>query len=124
MVQVVPVAADHENAVANQKKNYNTSSAGNKLKEKYRCIPNIDDNRLIFRANDFPYTMESGIEHYVVWTMRKEDVTQKEIVSILEENLGELRKYEFVTMTNSLSLKSIKSINHTHIFVRLKEVPR
>ncbi|GBC24515.1 uncharacterized protein OCT59_009158 [Rhizophagus irregularis] len=73
------------------------------------------------RLNDFPYTIDSSISHYVLWSRLPfrdpNDRNVKDDINLfLKENFP--GNEEWLFFINPPQLQSIKNIWHGHIFVR------
>jgi hypothetical protein len=70
--------------------------------------------------NDFPYHMENGIEHWILWKVGDEPVAESEIEhakSLLSSRLGD----DMLHWLNPSHLKSLPEIDHIHILGKLIE---
>ena len=69
-------------------------------------------------ANDFPYYVTKGIDHYLLWSSqeRKWNVYEDYIARKFPNN-----KYEILMFENAKENKSVKSVVHIHVFIRLRE---
>ena len=81
-------------------------------------LEHISEVRTALVENDFPYNMEPGIEHLILWKT-KENITPHEI----QETLRSLQDRENVVDTlhwiNPPHLKSLPGIDHVHFLCRL-----
>ena len=89
------------------------------LKEKL-IFPDPQDNKptILILPNDFPYSVEPGIEHILIWS--KEPLESHWIESILEEKYGS-SVYEWTYFVNPPAFQSVRRLPHTHVFMRKKE---
>lgn len=78
--------------------------------------------------NPFPYNVEDGIRHQVVWTNPSYPWghLQDEIVSMVksilhERNKQEEKQYEAVAIQRKPPDQSVPEIRHFHLFTRLKK---
>jgi len=71
--------------------------------------------KLVYMVNDFPYFVESGIEHGIVWSTGK--LCKDEMLALLDEKLPGKEKLYFI---NPPSLQSITEVEHAHVFSRNK----
>jgi hypothetical protein len=64
-------------------------------------------------ANDFPYNLEEGIEHWLVWSNREIEL------ELVKKCLNEIksREFYFLTYTNLPDKKSIPEIYHAQTFI-------
>ena len=78
-------------------------------------------NTIAITLNEFPYNMENNIEHYIVWKLGNENITEDDISNAKEEiSLNNQNYYhiDFIHWTNPPHLKSIPDIDHIHILCR------
>ena len=77
------------------------------------------EEKIILVENKFPYSLEKGIKHYVVWSLEKKisPADAREIV----ENSFPSKKFDILMFENAEHNKSIKSIPHVHIFIRKRQ---
>lgn len=75
----------------------------------------VINDRFVIASNDFPYNFEEGINHYVLWLNPKYNKLSLEEVEILCHNLFDFDVYVHET---PLYLRSIKKIQHYHIFTK------
>ncbi|KAI8615624.1 hypothetical protein BC830DRAFT_283433 [Chytriomyces sp. MP71] len=63
--------------------------------------------------NRFPYAVEKGVEHWVLWSIGEKALDNLQIQSICDrEFLG----LEYTFLVNPPRLKSVPEIHHVHIF--------
>ncbi|CAG8634904.1 4456_t:CDS:1, partial [Paraglomus occultum] len=67
----------------------------------------------IIRKNDFPYALEQGIEHWVIWSLK--EMTHDEVEEALRKTFS---GKEWVFVINPAHLQSVGSVWHGHIFTR------
>lgn len=79
---------------------------------KQRLFPQ-ESTDVVVTTNDFPYDLEDNITHLVVW-YRSNNFDELRLIQILEE----LGIKDYIIFTNTLAGKSIKDIDHTHLFLR------
>ncbi|KAJ3236788.1 hypothetical protein HDU81_010357 [Chytriomyces hyalinus] len=65
--------------------------------------------------NRFPYALNDGVEHWVLWSIGPNELSTKQIETILRNQLDGT---EFCYLANPPSLKSVPDIHHWHVFVR------
>jgi hypothetical protein len=80
---------------------------------------------ITFIENDFPYALEPGIKHMVLWSnseLAKDDVltTIAESVETWKNQDGVLVE-EYVYFENPAHLKTIPGIFHVHVFIKYAE---
>ena len=74
-----------------------------------------------FRRNDFPYHLEDGIKHFVLWINPEVKLKTRQADFIIDNHLialGYRNPCQRVFYKNSITIKSIKEIDHIHVFVR------
>jgi hypothetical protein len=71
--------------------------------------------------NDYPYFVEGGIEHWVLWKLHS-NVTQEDVVQAVESLKAQYNGDVIDSMwwENPPSLKSLPDISHIHILLRRK----
>mmetsp|Transcript_3857 Transcript_3857/g.7966 ORF Transcript_3857/g.7966 Transcript_3857/m.7966 type:complete len:208 (-) Transcript_3857:276-899(-) len=74
---------------------------------------NAGEPMLVFRENDFPYSLEDGIEHHVLWS--SSDLSEKAIRDVIAK---ERDGFESIFFINPPEYKSVHSIQHAHILSR------
>ncbi|KAI7900765.1 uncharacterized protein BX663DRAFT_476262 [Cokeromyces recurvatus] len=82
------------------------------LKEK---IHFSSDSNFLILPNDFPYSIDPGIEHVLIWS--KEPLAADFVESLLEKNYGS-SVWEWVYFVNPPELQSIPRLPHVHVFMR------
>mmetsp|Transcript_3266 Transcript_3266/g.4447 ORF Transcript_3266/g.4447 Transcript_3266/m.4447 type:complete len:169 (-) Transcript_3266:162-668(-) len=75
--------------------------------------PSLTKYQLVWRENDFPYSLEDGIEHHVLWTTG--ELTEE---IILKEATKNRPGYEFVHFINPPELRSVVDVEHAQIMSR------
>jgi hypothetical protein len=72
--------------------------------------------------NQFPYNMEPGIEHWLVWGnphhMNAQEF-KEQAPTIISDRFAQ---FECLWCINPVELQSILSIPHAHVFIRVNEV--
>jgi hypothetical protein len=74
--------------------------------------------RTSFLANDFPYYMEDGIEHHVLWV--EGQLVTLDLVEHELNNHRDQSMYDVIYFINPPHLQSIPSVGHAHVISRLK----
>lgn len=72
---------------------------------------------VIILPNDFPYSVEEGIQHILLWSQIP--LSRDYIEYILETNFGS-QNYEWVYWVNPPEIQSVKKLPHVHVFMRPK----
>ena len=73
-----------------------------------------------FRRNDFPYHLEDGVKHFVLWINPEVKLKTAQADFIIDNHLialGYRNPCKRVFYKNSITIKSIKEIDHIHVFV-------
>ena len=70
-------------------------------------------------VNDFPYYVEEGVEHWVLWSLSH--LGHSAVMSEVHKRFPS-SSYDVCLQENPLEVKSVKSIWHVHVFARLKLV--
>ena len=77
--------------------------------------------KFVLLPNDFPYHLEEGVKHYVLWINPNTILPVKKALFIIDElliNLGYRNPCKRIFFKNSQSIKSIRDIDHIHVFVQ------
>jgi hypothetical protein len=70
----------------------------------------------VFRPNDFPYHVEPGIFHDVLWSNHPLDSdTVQELVNV---KMNQLCRTKFIYFENPDQLKTVPGLFHVHVFSR------
>lgn len=69
---------------------------------------------LVLSKNEYPYCME-GMEHYLLWINPRFSITRHEIHQVITS----LFPYELVYFENKKELRSVPSLRHIHVLVRV-----
>lgn len=80
---------------------------------KSKAFPN--NEKYTFLKNNFPYDIEDGIEHWLLWLNPDFKISDLDIKKIVEEKMGTNSVY----FCNIKANQSIPSIRHCHIFSKL-----
>lgn len=83
-------------------------------------VENITETRKVLTPNDFPYNMESNVEHYILWKT-KEALTPTDIDEAKRELSTRLPVVKTLHWINPPHLKSLPEIDHVHILCLLSE---
>ena len=93
---------------------------------KWKAVKNRTGNSseekpmMVLLPNDFPYFIDFGIEHWVLWKLQS-NITQEDVdhsIEELEDKYGDV--IDTIWWENPPALKSLPDINHIHILVRRK----
>ena len=71
---------------------------------------------VVFRKNDFPYNLEEGVEHFLLWS--NQDLSPDEIDTYIQEHTVSLDPLDTLWFVNPTELKSIPDLWHAHVMVR------
>ena len=83
---------------------------------RWNSQPRLSDVTLVHKSlwlNDFPYYVQDGIVHYVLWKIL-EDVTEEEIQEARNKIIGTKNAIEIIHWINPPHLKSLPDIDHVH----------
>ena len=69
---------------------------------------------LVFSPNTFPYNLEHGVQHWLLWLKPECQLEIDDISDKIEKRFGN----DCVYFKNATKYQSIKSITHYHIFFR------
>ena len=95
----------------NIQKSYELYKSNNLLKNfKMNIKKNITKYGYIITENDFPYNLNNNVKHYIIWT--NYDIFK--IKKILNK-----RFINYIFFRNLIENKSIKDIEHYHIFIEI-----
>ncbi|KAI8073472.1 uncharacterized protein B0P05DRAFT_580243 [Gilbertella persicaria] len=72
---------------------------------------------ILILPNDFPYSVDPGIEHILIWS--KEPLEADFVESLLEKHYGS-HVWEWVYFVNPPALQSVRKLPHVHVFMRKK----
>lgn len=99
-----------------------TTNQYQEFKQKNQNMPDFkqsilqQDSLFHLRKNDFPYFLETDIEHYVLWMKPGYHFTPTQIHHYLSQHIDP--NYSFTFYENCTKIKSIKEIPHVHVFIR------
>jgi hypothetical protein len=79
--------------------------------------PTTDTGRMVLVPNDFPYSMQPGIIHYILWKRTK--ITPSDIEEATDELKKQLSAEDIVFWVNPPNLKSLPEIDHVHFLCLL-----
>jgi len=82
--------------------------------DKYILNTILHDVKFKITINLFPYDLEKNILHYILWISPNHKLFKNEIESIIN-NYFKCQK--FICYQNKIEAKSIKTIEHYHIFI-------
>ncbi|KAL0087993.1 hypothetical protein J3Q64DRAFT_1621695, partial [Phycomyces blakesleeanus] len=74
-----------------------------------------DHPATIILPNDFPYDVQEGISHILIWS--RLPLTRSQIQQILEEKYGQ-ESWEWVFWVNPPEIQSVRKLPHVHVFLR------
>lgn len=79
----------------------------------------LDDDLFYFKYNDYPYHLERGIGHFVLWINPRISLHVNQARMIIETYIAtRIRNCKsYVYFKNNYEAKSIKDIDHIHVFV-------
>jgi len=74
------------------------------------------DSDWVFVPNNFPYNLENGINHYLIWiNPYKLKLSEIDIDRVIIENLGNKEYYYFENLNCN---KSVNKVQHVHVFFK------
>ena len=79
----------------------------------------IGDNEFVFVENEFPYKVEKGIKHYLLW-ISKEAQGKYDIESLIKSRPEIVSSSEFTYYRNLKNNASIFEVEHYHVFAKVK----
>lgn len=90
------------------------------LSTKLHFKPITDTTRppVIILPNDFPYSVEEGISHILLWSQIP--LSRDYIEDILESKYGH-KEYEWVYFVNPPEIQSVRKLPHVHVFMRRRQ---
>lgn len=94
----------------NKKKNY----------DKYILNMYLDNKLYNLQPNKYPYDLDKNIKHYVLWLhpmLKSKHINDKKFIHKLLKT--KIRNNQFYFYMNSQQHKSIKSIPHYQVFIKL-----
>lgn len=98
--------------------NYESLSHNEKKRELDDISLQLSTNSYIIADNKYPYWIEDGLIHKIIWVSNK---VKKYIIpeKIAIEHLLQNNYKDYVLFCNSLQTKSIPSITHYHVIYRV-----
>ena len=95
----------------------NTASSGAEMRQRLFQ----EGEQFEFRRNGFPYHLEDGVSHFILWIAPGVWLPASRAGSIIDRFLEE-HGYDLgsqrVFYKNSIAIKSIREIDHIHVFVK------
>ena len=83
----------------------------------YPPVSELEGIRKCVVRNDFPYYLDDGIEHWVLWKLGG-DCTEADIDQAREEIRTAIGAVDFLHWINPPHLKSLPEIDHVHFLCR------
>ena len=77
----------------------------------------IGDNEYVFVENEFPYKVEKGIKHYLLWISKKAH-GKYDIETLIKNREEIITCKEFTYYRNFKNNASIFEIEHYHVFAK------
>ena len=96
-------------------KEYLTNNNKNIYDEIMDCY--IKNNKYVITYNNFPYDVENGIYHLLLWVHPHYNLGYDDVDKILRQN----GVYEYIIFRNYENNCSVCEIVHYHIFIRNKD---
>jgi Protein of unknown function (DUF3605) len=92
--------------------------------QRWKVYPSLETINATYTAlvkNDFPYYMEAGIEHWILWKLGGEPINDDDITQAKEELSfnHNIQKDYIIHWCNPKQLKSIPNIEHEHFLARV-----
>jgi hypothetical protein len=88
---------------------------------RWKATPSLSEIEIpqkILVRNDFPYYVEEGVSHYVLWKT-KEKITKEEIIEAQEQLKTQLEARDILYWTNPPHLQSLPEIDHVHFLCQI-----
>lgn len=86
-------------------------------KKKVDRIHLNNNKRSVFCINDFPYAIEKGIEHHIIWSTYEMNENEiDEVIKFFRQG------YETLNFINNMNKKSVKTVHHVHVLSKLLEI--
>jgi len=88
------------------------------LTSRFAIVPNTHKYRVYFVPNDFPYHVEDGIEHWILWSL--DEMSSEEAKRFLDAKLigPEGQFLEYVYFVNPPAIQSIPDVFHFQVFYK------
>ena len=80
-----------------------------------------DGGKFAFKRNNFPYHLEAGVAHFVLWIAPGVELPASRAGSVIDQLMeahGYAKGTTRVFYKNSITIKSIREIDHIHVFVK------
>lgn len=80
-------------------------------------------DKIVIKENDYPYKLPNKILHYLIWLHPKEKITHDQVEFCLKEFLEknkDLNITDHILFINNRVNKSIETIEHYHVLLKLK----
>lgn len=77
--------------------------------------------RVVWRLNDFPYNLEDGIQHWLLWSTR--ELAKGRMQQLIDDKFP-AGSWDRLTFVNPAPLQSVLSVWHCHVIVRPKQQQR
>jgi hypothetical protein len=78
--------------------------------------PKEEDRRLVWSLNDYPYGVEDGTDHHLIWSAAG-SVAASRLDALIEERRPAMQ-YESICLVNPSRLQSVRNVWHAHVFSR------
>eukprot|EP00204_Picochlorum_oklahomense_P002892 CAMPEP_0118798592 /NCGR_PEP_ID=MMETSP1161-20130426/960_1 /TAXON_ID=249345 /ORGANISM="Picochlorum oklahomensis, Strain CCMP2329" /LENGTH=174 /DNA_ID=CAMNT_0006726055 /DNA_START=104 /DNA_END=628 /DNA_ORIENTATION=+ len=75
------------------------------------------NHKIIWRKNDFPYSVESGIEHYILWA--NVPLAEKDVERHVQKQFPNNTKDSLLWFVNPMELQSVPELWHAHIMANM-----
>tara|TARA_Y100000389_G_C17460340_1_gene521227 strand:+ start:1092 stop:1493 length:402 start_codon:yes stop_codon:yes gene_type:complete len=79
----------------------------------------LGDKEYVFTENEFPYKVEDGIKHYLLWISKKAH-GKYDPAKLISKRKEILESKEFTYYRNYKNNASIYEIEHYHVFAKYK----
>lgn len=73
--------------------------------------------KLVWAPNDFPYSLDSGIDHHCVWAPSRHSATPQALAACIEEHKP-AAVWETLYFVNPAHLRSVRDVWHAHVLSR------
>lgn len=89
--------------------------------ERHKLVSSLPEggvpNTLVWAANDFPYSLEPGIEHHCVWAPSHEAAAPAALEAFIEQHRPSAH-WETLRFVNPAHLRSVRHVWHAHVMSR------